>query len=505
MLNLRKYSDLLALIFIIVFSLVIWWPYRFLPYFWDSSGLIIDAAHDLANRNFLPWVIGISHDFARPPLLMTFLGLSWKVFGQTPLASHLVMWPFLPILLYSTYLIAKKISLPLPIVPAVIVGSMPFVLAEYLNIQLDLPMAAFSTAAIAAAVYSQSLAMSILLSIAVLTKETGLLVIPGLLIFFAVQVKQESLMPWLDLLKSKVFLTKAIYLCIPVLVFTLHLIYHQWVLGWFLVSPDRPMRSSLNLGFLSESIQFVLHQIMFSQGRGLISCLGLGSFIWGLFSFRIRRHLTHSIYILSIAIVITGVLFFATFGEFALRYGVYLMPFYIIMLLYPIFLVSRQYLRQMPYLPTLVIFLIHLFVSYSHIHPTQSDMDRGFIFSPPDDMQMLDMTSVNQQAYQYLSTNFPAAAIYGAFPENLQLTQTYQGYVSTPLQFSECPRETSLPETPTSKIIYFHLYSPVQRNCGNLLLWHEHTLIKQFVQNGKWVAIFQLGNQLEVPNEVIDL
>ncbi len=494
MLIIRKYADPLVFIFIIILSLFIWWPSRNLPYFWDSSGFVINAANDLFHNNFQPWIANHSN-FAHPPFLMTSLAIAWRIFGQTQLTSHLIMWPFFPILLYSTYLIAKKMAIIFPLAPTLTVAALPYILAEYYNIYIDLPTAALATASVAASVYNRQLVMSLLLVCAVLTKETALLIIPGLILYFWLATNA-----FISTKKFKLIF----YLLLPVIVWVIYLIYHNLITGWLLVEPGRQIRP-LTPAIFWQSLVFIIKQIMFAQSRGFITLMAIGSLIFVQFTKTKFPKFSNPVFLMSITILVSAILFFSYIGEFALRYGIIASPFYVLSIFYLFQLPFRRYSLSKQLIITIIVLGIHLSVSYSAIHPKVNEPNQTFIFSPPDDLGVIDMITISQQSASFLSQEYPNAHIYGAFPENQQLTQPFQGYINTPLQFSECRQNTDFSNTEQEQLVYFHLYSPVQQYCGNALIWHEHKLINKFAQNGKWIAIYKIGKKLSSPNEFISL
>jgi len=429
---------------------------------------------------------------------MTLLAIAWKTFGHTPLTSHLVMWSFLPILLYATYLIARKMAIAFPVAPVLVVATLPYVLAEYYNIYIDLPTAALATAAISAAIYNRYLVMSLLLICAVLTKETALLIIPGLVLYFGLTTAIFTQ------LKSSKNYKLVIYILLPVIAWIIYLTYHKLVTGWLLVEPGRQIRP-FTPEIFRQSLVLIVRQIMFTQARGFLTWSAIGSLVILQFAKAKFPKYSNPIFLMSITILLTSILFFSYIGEFALRYGIIASPFYVLSIFYIVSLIFKRFMPSWQTVSIIVFSGIYIFISYPTIHPKVQDLDQSFIYSPPDDLGIIDMISIGQQAAFFLSQEYPRANIHGGFPENQQLTQIYQGYVNVPLQFSECKLDDDFSNQTPEQLVYFHLYSPVQQYCANSLLWHEHKLINKFVKNGKWVAIYQIGNKLSIPNEYISL
>ncbi len=104
-----KHADLIVAFAIFAYALIMWWPTKNLPYHWDSAGFVINSAKHLFETNFQP-LVNPSLAYAHPPLITATLALMWKLFGQSPLISHLVTFPFLPTLMMGVYFIGKKLS-----------------------------------------------------------------------------------------------------------------------------------------------------------------------------------------------------------------------------------------------------------------------------------------------------------------------------------------------------------------------------------------------------------
>jgi hypothetical protein len=67
----------------VAYSVVMWWPTRNLPYYWDGACLVVEAAHEMLIRGFLPLVPGANAYYAHPPLFIAGLALVWRIFGES--------------------------------------------------------------------------------------------------------------------------------------------------------------------------------------------------------------------------------------------------------------------------------------------------------------------------------------------------------------------------------------------------------------------------------------
>ena len=76
----------LAAAFVLIFLLHL--PLLRLPYFWDEAGYYIPAARDLLSGSPIPYSTPSN---AHPPLVMAWLALGWKIFGQGQLVTRCAM------------------------------------------------------------------------------------------------------------------------------------------------------------------------------------------------------------------------------------------------------------------------------------------------------------------------------------------------------------------------------------------------------------------------------
>ena len=95
-------SHLAILICLLIWSLAVWWPTRFLPFHWDSAGFVHQAAQNLLATNFSP-LIADGSDFAHPPLVPLLLAWVRISFPPDLLNAHLLVLPLLPLFLIRAY------------------------------------------------------------------------------------------------------------------------------------------------------------------------------------------------------------------------------------------------------------------------------------------------------------------------------------------------------------------------------------------------------------------
>lgn len=475
--SVKKYLtfDAVTVVLILIYCLILWLPTRFYPYHWDAAGYIINEAVTLKANHFWP-ITNQNSDFSHPPLFPLLLASLWSAFGVSKLVSHLLILPFLPLLMISTFFLIKKLfNRQIATLSTFLIGTVPVVLAEYGNIYPDLPTAALIVLAFALFVYHQKYPAIIAFTLAVLFKETAVIFLPFFLIYpdlTAILKQPRRQIPWL----------------IPVAALALWFFYHFLTVGWVYTRPGRPLMIISSLKEFYQSMTYIFWQIGFAQNRWLAGLLGLISAIL-LFYKRIWTYF-HKPGFLALAIsLIIAILFYTVIGEFASRYGLVL-----ILLWYVLSLVlASELIRPLSakrYAPAMLVIGIALIMgNILTWHPSKQPQNT-YDFRPPDDLSYIDMIDVFRQLGLYSAIENNNPHWYGAFPENLYLTQNYLEYVKTPALFSMC-NQFAL-NRDIRQLIIFHPYSPGQVDCENLLQTVSVKPYKQLTKGDKWIEIYEV-------------
>ncbi len=377
--------DIAALITTIIISAIVWWPTRYLPYHWDSAGFVINAAKNLVDNNFQP-LIATNSDFSQPPLLIALLAIIWKLVGNYPLYFHIFMYPFYPLLVFSTYKLAKSLqnSILVSIAAAGAVAATPVVVAEYGMIYLDLPAAALSTTALWLWVSRKRHFSIAIFTAAVLTKISVITLMP---LFILLGIEKPFNI-------KKLVSYPLVLLSIPIASVGLFFLYHFSVTGWILVKPGRHTIVASNLADFIESSIFVIKHLLISQGRwlSLAAILATASII--LPSNKISISLPKPLLYIVIQVFI-GIGFFAWGGEFAERYGIFLLP---LTYIGSFWIVSHYTSQHHPHhwLPAASACTVILGLTLSW-HPDKKPT-REFTFRPPADLTYQDMILVHRKS-----------------------------------------------------------------------------------------------------------
>lgn len=165
-----------ALLYFIVFACVAAshaWLAR-LPYFWDEAGYYVPAAHDIFVSGSLIPQSTVSN--AHPPLVMAWVALWWKLFGEVPAASRAAMWAVAAFTLLGVYRLSERANNRQVAVGTTLLTMLyPVFFAQSSLVHLDLAAAGCTFWGLRAYLDDRRLPMFLWFALAGLTKETAIL------------------------------------------------------------------------------------------------------------------------------------------------------------------------------------------------------------------------------------------------------------------------------------------------------------------------------------------
>ncbi len=354
---------------------------------------------------------------------------------------------------------------------ALIVGAIPVVLSEYGVIYVDLPAAAFSITAIAAWLHKRYFIGALIFSLAVITKIPSISLWP--VFALALYLDKDARKSWQNYL----------YLVLPIAILGVWLGYHYSVKKWLFIRPDvMEMYQQRSLSIFTERMYYIFQLLFVRQNRWilLIGMLGSLGYLWQ--KKRLIPTITTPIIIL-LATVAFGGGFYLFSPELGSRYVMAPIVAFIILAL---FLLQKSFVNT-TYFIGFYLLSIALFISawHPHIKPTEV-----YEYAPPDNMAYQDIIKIGQQSARFLELSYSEAKIYGDWPENYQLLQPYQGYVSQALNFDSCKNFTL--EMDKTQIVYVHPYSPAQQLCRRLMDLVAMKPLNRFESNGKWLELYMI-------------
>jgi 4-amino-4-deoxy-L-arabinose transferase-like glycosyltransferase len=468
--RIERWADPIVCAVSVAYGIAVWWPTRSMPYYWDSATFVVDAARDLLATHFDPLVAGHS-DFAHPPLFVATLALAWRIFGDGRVVSHALVLPALPAAMVGTYLLGKRVAdRVVGASSALLFGGVAFVVAEAGQVYMDLPVGAILTLGLVAWLAGRRLAASLLLCAATAAKLPYPLLVPSVLAVLLAfdPVRRRGVRSWLAL-------------AAPFVVLGVWLGYHRAVTGWLLMRPERVVRTPLDASALASALGTACRLFVLGQWRWLALVAGAAGVVW----VRLvrRRPVVWRPVLPLIALVGAGLVFFAAVGELALRYAIFLLPPYLVACA----TLARAALPRPSWLLPGAAGVFALFATTWHPRMPRTTT---YVFRPDEDLGYLDMITIGEKSSRWLEQTHPEAEIFGAGPEAYELTEPHQGYVSSPLKFSDCSRFQR--RAGVEQLVIVHGYHPGQPLCRRLTEATGARTIKHFESNGKWLEIYEV-------------
>src|SRR5215469_821149 len=242
-----------------------------LPYFWDEAGYYIPAARDLLAGSLIPHSTPSN---AHPPLVLAWLALGWKLFGQNACVTRSTMLLLAAFSLLGFFRLARAVSNnTVATASTCLMAVYPVFFTQSSLAQIDLPAAGLTFWALEAYVERRSTAMSLWFSLAALAKETAILIPIALFLWplFKSRLSENSrLAQWALAREPRDRFTPASALLFPIIPLSLWYAYHFTRTGIVFGNPE----------FFRYNVQATLHPLriflaLLLRGWQTVGYLGL--------------------------------------------------------------------------------------------------------------------------------------------------------------------------------------------------------------------------------------
>jgi len=432
-------------------------PFLRLPYFWDEAGYYIPAALDFCRSWLL--IPESTLPTGHTPLVIVYLALAWRVFGFSPLVTRAAMILVAAATIVALYALARRVAArEAAIWSAVLLALSPMFFAQSSLVYLDLPAALFTALAVLALLDGRVLMFAVAASLAVLTKETAVVLLPVAWVFVWRSVGARRAVPL-----RKTWLALAVPLA-PLVVWTL---YYRHVTGFWTGN--------------AEYLQYNLYSTL-DPGRVFWSLLRrfyevfIGGFNWllvvgaalGLWRGRVKdshrgtetpRHLGN-LFSLAGGLAVMYLLMLSLVGGAILpRYLVPIVPLFVLVSVVLVWRLGRVFARMICG-TALVCFLAAWFINPPYPFPYE------------DNLSYADFIRLHQQAAQFLESRSANERILTAWPATDELARPFLGYVRKPLRVVPLPGFTAreFDEVPAESFEVLYLYSRKWEPSSNWLV-----------------------------------
>jgi len=401
-------------------------PFLRLPYYWDEAGYYVPAALDFLRRGLL--IPTSTLPTGHTPLVTIYLGLAWRAFGFSPLVTRAAMILVAAAALLAGAALARLVFGKGPrateqmVWSALLLALAPLFFAQSSMAHLDLAVALFTSLAALLLLRERCVLFGACASLAVLSKETAIIVVPVAWIY-----------RWLDARQTGSKTTPAVWLwlaspCAPLTAWAFY--YHHHTGFW----TGNPSYLQYNLYSTLSPVRIVLcfirrlYEVFIAGFSGFITALALGGFWWSRHRPRaqIRTIVEHRFVTLALLLTAAYLLMLSVVGGAILpRYTLPLFP--------PLIVLALLYIGRLP-----------ARVARAGCFLAAACLVAGWFTRPPypfpfeDNLAYADFVRLHQAAADFLSQGERAQAgkplrILTAWPASNELTTPDLGYVAHPI------------------------------------------------------------------------
>ena len=406
-------------------------PLLRLPYFWDEAGYYVPAARDLFLTGTL--IPQSTPSNAHPPLVMTGLALSWRVFGYSTLVTRTAMIALSAFSLVGLFRLARLAANPeVAWATTALAALYPVYFTQSSLAQVDLPAAGFTWWALAAYLENRPRTHALWFSLAVLAKETAILAPMALFVwellvcFLRPRLNNISWKQTLPPIRTK---SRWLALAFPILPLAAWYAYHRLKTGFLFGNPEffrYNVAATLSLLRIPVALAMRLWQLLGYFGLYLLTLAGLlamfrpPQFVHDRQSEFKRPRIPFWMQAAFLSVVLAYLAFMSAVGGAVLaRYMLPVVPLVMLALIATLWRRVRAW--------KLIVGAVAIaFASGLFTNPPYG-------FSLEDNLAYRDYIVMHADAGRFLTMQYDGARILSAWPASDELTRPWLGYVAKPL------------------------------------------------------------------------
>lgn len=497
----RHCARLAALVFsIFVFLLILHLPFLRLPYYWDEAGYYIPAALDFMRHGLL--IPRATLPSGHTPLVMVYLGVLWRIFGFSPAITRAAMILVAAVTVTAAWALGRRVAgSEAGIWAAMLLAISPLFFAQSSLVFLDLAAALFTTLALLFALNRHWAGFALTASLAVLSKETAVILLPAVWVWMLIRRRDRSRQAWM-------------FSAIPATVLAAWALFYHGRTGFWTGNADY-LQYNLYSAFtpLHVARAFLARFAeVFAQG---FNWLVVAAAVAGIWWMRKRKpgsaNAAHDarnfgdFAFLALALIAVYILVLSVVGGAILpRYMLPVFPVFYVLAAAFIFLLPKSAAR------VICCGVAACFVAAWFINPP-------YPFPYEDNLSYATFIHLHERAAGYLESLPGDPTILTAWPATDELRQPALGYVRRPLRVAQVDDFTPacFARAPRFDVLYlysrkwdppdnwltslrplraisrqFYDYQPAARP-GELAARFHLRLIKEFGSRGQWVRIYR--------------
>jgi hypothetical protein len=413
-----------AYIFATIFC-VIWLlhgPLLRLPYFWDEAGYFVPAARDfLLTGDLIPTT---TQSNAHPPVVMIWLALWWKLSNYTPAVTRTAMLLVAAFGLLGVWKVSERVANPrVATAVAILSGLYSVIFAQSSLAHLDVPVMTASIWALYFHLQNRRVATVVTLGIALLIKETALIIPVTIFVWELACPIVERAKKW-KLCLHPYRWVHTLSLLLSVIPLLAWYAYHHHRTG-YVFNPDffrynvnatlSPVRFLVALAIRCWHAVGYMNMFVLTAAALVVSREPLETDAG-----KEREGIDPKLTIFFVLLIAAHVVAFALVGGAALaRYMVPVMPLVILLSVATLYRRSRWWTGWCALAgASFVLALV---------------FNPPWRISPEDNLAYSDFVHLHAAAAVFLQTEHPKATVLTAWPGSDELNRPFLGYVKKPM------------------------------------------------------------------------
>jgi 4-amino-4-deoxy-L-arabinose transferase-like glycosyltransferase len=493
-------------------------PLLSLPYFWDELGYFIPAAHDIyTGGDFVPHST-LSN--AHPPLVMAYLALAWKLFGDHIFVARTAMILVSTLMLLGVFRLAERVANRQVAIAAILCTALyPVFFAQSSLAHLDMTAAAFTIWGLVfylprraddagaracenagdgkpsaqGETDARRLVSVALFALAALAKETAILT-P--LTLFAWELScmfagKRSERASVFCLEPRRPLRRSFLLLLALVPLALWFAYHRSRTGYVFGNPEYfryNVESTVNLSRIFEALWGRLKHVTFHMNLYVLTIAAAVSMF-----FRARRdegverrRIDVPVQIVFAVLILAHVTALSIVGGAILaRYMLPVLPLVVLVCVSTVW-------RRVRHWPLVIVAVCAAFVYGTLVNPPYS-------FPWEDNLTYRDFVLLHRDAARFVADKYPEARVLTTWPATDELQNPLSGYLGRPLKVlavENLKRETlqraALKKSEYDIAFLFTTHGgPTLEESARLLGGH---IVFREERNGQWVGVVENRN-----------
>ncbi|MGH9375350.1 MAG: ArnT family glycosyltransferase [Terriglobia bacterium] len=472
-----------------------------LPYFWDEAGYYVPAALDFYRHGRL--IPRLTQPVGHTPLVSVYLAAAWRLFTFSELVTRTAMLALAAATVLTTYVLGRRVAgRETGVWSALLLAISPLFFAQSSLVFADLAAACFTTLAILFILDRRPVWFMLAASLAVLSKETAVVMLPVVWIFAAWRRKEWRPSIWAALLAPVV----------PLIIWTFY--YHSATGYWTGNSGylQYNLYSSLTPLHICRSLLARLAEIFFQGFNWLLVGAAIAGAVWTKRRSRQRRLMESAAgsIVWSDFVFITAGLMIVYVAMLSLVGGAVL-PRYMLPVFPVFFILAVHGVWRLPVAPARIacVIIAAAFVGAWFINPP-------YPFPYEDNLAYTDYVRLHQRAAKYLESLPGSPVILTAWPATDELRRPFLGYVNRPLRVAAVNdfEPDAFRDPPRFQVFFLYsrkwdpshnlmtLCKPLRKDLEHLFQYEPPAapgelkqsfhlkLLRQFHRRGQWVRIY---------------